>query len=154
MYSLSKIVKIYVLIQLKYGSYNSTKVFFGGGRGGCLLRSFPPPYFEFGRKQSISSCYLDGFYGFWWVHKNSIWYPIKILIFLEFPQLPHPPTPTLLKSFTFNIWLSPKNYIFYDPKVCYIRHCSEIEKASCRDFYPPPLMILTSLPMIIPQWSI
>ena len=106
--------------------------------GGCLLRSFPPPYFEFGRKQSISICYLDGFYGFWWVHKNSIWYPIKILIFLEFPQLPHPPTPTLLKSFTFNIWLSPKNYIFYDPKVCYIRHCSEIEKASCRDFYPPP----------------
>ena len=32
MYSLSKIVKIYVLIQLKYGSYNSTKElsFFGG----------------------------------------------------------------------------------------------------------------------------
>ena len=135
MYSLPKIVKLFL-----------------GGKGG---REFswviPPPYFEFDRfdrKQSISICYLDGFYGFWWVHKNSIWYPIKILIFLEFPQLPHPPTPTLLKSFTFNIWLSPKNYIFYDPKVCYIRHCSEIGKASCRDFYPPPLMNLTSSPMI------
>ena len=55
----------------------------------------------------------------------------------SFLNFPHPPTPTLMKSFNFNIWLSPKKYIFSNPKVGYIRHCSEIEEAS-RVFFIPP----------------
>ena len=146
MYSLSKIA----LIQLKYGSYNSTKELSFLGGGWVLLRSYPLPILNLVENNQ----YLCAI---WMLTMDfdectKIQYGVLFKYSQSFLNSHHPPTPALMKSFNFNIWLSPKRYIFSNPKVGYIRHCSEIEEAS-KDFYPP-LMNLTSSPMIIPKWSI